>query len=36
VTHSYVPLFMLACSAYLIALAIVHAISPRMDAAKME
>jgi ACS family hexuronate transporter-like MFS transporter len=35
VTHSYVSLFVLACSAYLIALAIVHTISPRMDAANM-
>ena len=35
VTHSYVPLFVLACCAYLIALGMVHAISPRMEAAKM-
>ena len=36
VTHSYVPLFVIACSAYLMALAVVHGISPRMDAVDME
>jgi MFS transporter, ACS family, hexuronate transporter len=36
VTHSYVPLFGLACCAYLIALGVLHAISPRMEAARME
>ena len=36
VTHSYVPLFALACGAYLTALAALQAISPRMEPAKME
>jgi ACS family hexuronate transporter-like MFS transporter len=36
VTHSYVPLFALACCAYLVALGVLQLMSPRMDAAKME
>jgi ACS family hexuronate transporter-like MFS transporter len=36
VTHSYVPLFVLACCAYGTALLILQTISPRMDPVKME
>lgn len=35
-THSYVPLFFVACSAYLVALIIVHLISPQLKPARME
>lgn len=35
-THSYVPLFVVACSAYLIALLIVHGISPKLKPANMD
>lgn len=34
-THSYVPLFAIACGAYLLALIIIHVISPRLAPAKI-
>jgi ACS family hexuronate transporter-like MFS transporter len=36
VTHSYVPLFVLACCAYLAALLVIQAISPKLDPVEME
>lgn len=35
-THSYVPLFAVACIAYLLALLIIHSFSPRLAPAQME
>jgi len=35
-THSYVPLFVIACSAYAGSLVIIHTISPRLAPARME
>jgi MFS transporter, ACS family, hexuronate transporter len=35
-TNSYVPLFFIACSAYLAALIIIHLITPKLAPAKME
>jgi ACS family hexuronate transporter-like MFS transporter len=35
-THSYVPLFVLACLAYPLALLVIHGISPRLAPAKIE
>ncbi len=35
-THSYVPLFAIACLAYLVALLIVHGISPKLAPARIE
>lgn len=34
-THSYVPLFIIACVAYLLALVIVHALTPRLAPAEI-
>jgi ACS family hexuronate transporter-like MFS transporter len=34
-TGSYVPVFMMAGSAYLIALAVVHALAPRLEPARL-
>jgi len=34
-THSYVPLFIVACLAYPLALIVIHTISPRLAPAKM-
>ena len=36
ITNSYVPMFVVACAAYLVALAIIHAISPRLAPARIE
>jgi ACS family hexuronate transporter-like MFS transporter len=36
VTHSYVPLFVLACCAYLAALLVIQVISPKLDPVEME
>jgi ACS family hexuronate transporter-like MFS transporter len=36
VTHSYVPLFVLARVAYLTALLILHLISPKLEPVRME
>jgi ACS family hexuronate transporter-like MFS transporter len=35
-THSYVPLFLVCGVAYVTALAILHALSPRLAPAKLE
>jgi MFS transporter, ACS family, hexuronate transporter len=35
-THSYVPLFAVACSAYIGSLLIIHLISPKLAPARME
>jgi hypothetical protein len=35
-THSYVPLFVLACVVYPLALIIIHAISPRLAPARID
>jgi ACS family hexuronate transporter-like MFS transporter len=35
-THSYVPVFAIAGTVYVVALAIVHIISPKLEAAKMQ
>ena len=35
-TNSYVPLFVIACLAYLVALAIIHGITPRLAPAQIE
>lgn len=35
-THSYVPLFAIACLAYLLALAVIHGISPKLAPARIE
>jgi len=35
-THSYVPLFVVACAAYPVALIIIHSISPRLAPARMD
>jgi ACS family hexuronate transporter-like MFS transporter len=35
-THSYVPLFIVACLAYPVALLTIHLISPRLAPALME
>jgi MFS transporter, ACS family, aldohexuronate transporter len=34
-TNSYVPLFMVACSAYLLALLVIHLLTPKLAAAKI-
>ena len=34
-THSYVPLFVMACLAYLTALVIIHSISPKLAPARL-
>jgi ACS family hexuronate transporter-like MFS transporter len=36
VTHSYVPLFVLACVVYPVALIIIHVISPRLEPARID
>src|SRR5580658_26632 len=36
ITNSYVPLFVAACSAYLLALIIIHFITPRLAPAKID
>jgi ACS family hexuronate transporter-like MFS transporter len=36
VTGSYVPVFVMAGSAYLIALAFVHGLAPRLEPARVE
>ena len=36
VTHSYVPLFVLACCAYLAALLVIQVLSPKLDPVEME
>ena len=35
-TGSYVPVFLIAASAYLVALALVHALVPRLEPAELE
>ena len=35
-THSYVPLFIIACLAYLLALLIIHAITPKLAPAQLD
>jgi ACS family hexuronate transporter-like MFS transporter len=35
-TGSYVPLFLIAASAYLIALAVIHALMPKLEPARLE
>jgi ACS family hexuronate transporter-like MFS transporter len=35
-TGSYVPVFLIAASVYLIALAIIHALVPRLEPARLE
>jgi ACS family hexuronate transporter-like MFS transporter len=35
-TNSYVPLFIVACSAYLLALVIIHLITPRLTPARID
>ena len=35
-TGSYVPVFLMAGSAYLLALAVVHALSPRLQPARLD
>jgi ACS family hexuronate transporter-like MFS transporter len=35
-TNSYVPMFVVACAAYLLALAVIHGISPRLAPARLE
>jgi ACS family hexuronate transporter-like MFS transporter len=35
-TGSYVPVFLIAASAYLVALAIVHVLAPRLEPAALE
>ncbi len=35
-THSYVPMFVIACVAYLLALVIIHGITPRLAPARIE
>jgi MFS transporter, ACS family, hexuronate transporter len=36
ITNSYVPLFVVACAAYLVALAIIHGITPRLTPARID
>ncbi|HTW48136.1 MAG TPA: MFS transporter [Acidobacteriaceae bacterium] len=36
ITNSYVPLFVLACAAYMVALVIIHGITPRLAPARIE
>lgn len=36
ITNSYVPLFVIACLAYLVALAIIHGITPRLAPARID
>ena len=36
ITHSYVPLFIIACLAYPVALLIIHALSPRLAPARLD
>jgi len=36
ITNSYVPMFVVACAAYLVALAIIHAITPRLAPARID
>lgn len=36
IAHSYVPMFVIASSAYLVALAVVHALVPRMQPARLD
>jgi ACS family hexuronate transporter-like MFS transporter len=36
ITHSYVPLFIIACLAYPIALIVIHSISPKLAPARMD
>jgi ACS family hexuronate transporter-like MFS transporter len=36
ITNSYVPLFIIACVAYVVALAIIHGITPRLAPAQLE
>jgi ACS family hexuronate transporter-like MFS transporter len=35
-THSYLPLFLIAGSAYLVALAIIHSLSPKLAPAELD
>jgi ACS family hexuronate transporter-like MFS transporter len=35
-TNSYVPLFVIACSAYLLALVIIQALSPKLEPARVD
>jgi ACS family hexuronate transporter-like MFS transporter len=35
-THSYVPLFIIACAVYPVALIVIHAISPRLAPARID
>jgi ACS family hexuronate transporter-like MFS transporter len=35
-TNSYVPLFVIACLAYVVALAIIHGITPKLAPAQIE
>jgi MFS transporter, ACS family, hexuronate transporter len=35
-THSYVPLFVIACMAYPLALIVIHSISPKLAPARMK
>jgi ACS family hexuronate transporter-like MFS transporter len=36
ITNSYVPLFVIACIAYLVALAIIHGITPKLAPAQID
>jgi ACS family hexuronate transporter-like MFS transporter len=36
ITNSYVPLFIIACVAYVLALAIIHGITPKLAPAQLE
>jgi ACS family hexuronate transporter-like MFS transporter len=36
ITNSYVPLFVVACAAYMLALIVIHGITPKLAAARIE
>jgi hypothetical protein len=36
ITNSYVPLFVVACAAYMLALVIIHGITPKLAPAQLE
>ena len=36
ITNSYVPLFVVACIAYILALAVIHSITPRLAPARID
>jgi hypothetical protein len=36
ITHSYVPLFIMACLAYPLAFIVIHAISPKLAPVRMD